>query len=248
MISHATQHHPKQNAENEQRQDQRRTAEEPTIWGEKSINAEQRPTPHEKALKPARTRPRVGCHTVEPIRNLKDIRAIKGVLAGRLRDLALFVIGIHTGFRGQDLLGLRWRDVLTDAGRITERISLTEAKTRKTRTLPLQENARIALEQLWRAKQPTSLDTWVFEGRQGNGRLSTGRLHQLINRWAKEAGVHGHFGAHTLRKTFGYQLRQQGTDIGLLMMVFNHTNPAVTRRYLGINQTEIDAVTLKLNL
>lgn len=193
-------------------------------------------------------RPRKGCHTVEPIRDPKDIRAIKGVLAGRPRDFALFVLGIHTGYRGQDLLGLRWRDLVTDAGRIADRMALTEAKTGKTRILPIQENARTALESLLRSAHPIDPDQWVFKGRQGNGRLTTGRLHQLINGWCKDAGVCGHFGAHTLRKTFGFQLRQQGVDIGLLMVIFNHSHPAVTRRYLGINQSEIDAATLTLSL
>lgn len=193
-------------------------------------------------------RARKGCHTVEPIRDLKDIRAVKGVLANRPRDLALFILGIHTGYRGQDLLALRWRDISDESGRIADCITITEAKTGKTRKLPIQETARDALEALKRVQNPESLEALVFRGRQGREPLTTGRLHQLINSWCREAGVRGHFGAHTLRKTFGFHLRMQGTDIGLLMMVFNHSHPAVTRRYLGINQAEIDAATLKLSL
>jgi hypothetical protein len=43
---------------------------------------------------------------VEPIRNVKDIRAIKRLLANSPRNYALFVIGINTNLRASDILSL----------------------------------------------------------------------------------------------------------------------------------------------
>ena len=43
---------------------------------------------------------------VEPIRELKDIKVIKKLLAATPRDLALFVIGINTSLRASDLVRL----------------------------------------------------------------------------------------------------------------------------------------------
>lgn len=43
---------------------------------------------------------------VDPIRKLKDIKAIKKLLANKPRDLALFTIGINTNLRASDLLRL----------------------------------------------------------------------------------------------------------------------------------------------
>ena len=199
------------------------------------------------AIAPA-PRPRRGSCTVEPIRDKRDITAMKGVLAHRARDLALFVVGIHTGFRGTDLLGLRWGDVLTDDGSIALRVSIVETKTNKRRTMPLQDNARRALGDWLRASSRVDRAAYVFPSRQGGGKITTGRLNQLLNGWADEAGVTGHFGAHTLRKTFGYHLRMAGYDIAMLMEIFGHSSQSITRRYCGINQDEINAAALKLNL
>ncbi|MCB2215738.1 MAG: hypothetical protein KQH59_06700 [Desulfobulbaceae bacterium] len=43
---------------------------------------------------------------VEPIRNVKDIRAIKRLQANSPRNYALFVIGINTNLRASDILSL----------------------------------------------------------------------------------------------------------------------------------------------
>ena len=44
---------------------------------------------------------------VDPIKKLKDIKAIKKILANKPRDLALFTIGINTNLRASDLLRLQ---------------------------------------------------------------------------------------------------------------------------------------------
>lgn len=44
---------------------------------------------------------------------------------------------------------------------------------------------------------------------------------------------------HTLRKSFGYHAYNNGYDITLIQKLFNHSSPAVTLRYIGITQDEI---------
>jgi len=187
-----------------------------------------------------------GSATVRPITNAKDIKAIKGSLADAPRDFALFVLGVHTGLRGGDLLGIKWSDVSTPNGSIRERIEVTESKTKKRRIIALQENARKALER-WHSQTTPAADQFIFPGPNGK-KLTIQRLHQLVNNWAKHAGVSGHFGGHTLRKTYGYNLSQAGVRIETLMKVFGHSSQGITLRYLGIEQGEIDEANLKLNL
>jgi site-specific recombinase XerD len=74
------------------------------------------------------------------------------------------------------------------------------------------------------------------------------RLHQLVRQWTKQSGVKGHFGTHSLRKTYGYHLRRLGADIVTLMKVFGHSSQSITLRYIGIEQEEIDEANLRLNL
>ena len=49
--------------------------------------------------------------TVEPIRKIEDIKALKRLLSDRPRDLLLFTMGINNGLRIGDLLKLKVKDV-----------------------------------------------------------------------------------------------------------------------------------------
>lgn len=52
--------------------------------------------------------PKIGDRiTVDPIRNIRDIAAIKKILSGKNRDLLLFTMGINNGTRCGDLLRLK---------------------------------------------------------------------------------------------------------------------------------------------
>ncbi len=51
-----------------------------------------------------------------------------------------------------------------------------------------------------------------------------------------------------MRKTFGYQARQAGYDIELLMKIFNHSSQSTTLRYLGISQDDMDEIYINVNL
>lgn len=55
----------------------------------------------------------------------------------------------------------------------------------------------------------------------------------------KSVGIKERIGTHTLRKTFGYHAYNNGYDITLIQKLFNHSSPAVTLRYIGITQDEI---------
>ena len=49
--------------------------------------------------------------TVEPIRKIEDIKALKRLLSDRPRDLLLFTMGINNGLRIGDLLKLKVKDM-----------------------------------------------------------------------------------------------------------------------------------------
>jgi integrase len=45
-----------------------------------------------------------------------------------------------------------------------------------------------------------------------------------------------------LRKTWGYQARIQGVSISQIQNKLGHKSPAITSRYIGIDQEEINNV------
>ena len=56
----------------------------------------------------------------------------------------------------------------------------------------------------------------------------------------KEIGLTINIGTHSMRKTFGFFFYKQFNDIALLQKILNHSSPAITLRYIGIAQEEID--------
>lgn len=62
-------------------------------------------------------------------------------------------------------------------------------------------------------------------------------LNEAVNTLNLEVGA---IGTHTMRKTFGYHHYKKFNDIALLQRILNHSSPAITLRYIGISQEEID--------
>ena len=176
---------------------------------------------------------------VEPIKSVKAIATIKKLLADKPRDLALFVTGINTALRGSDLLSLaagEVRAILADP----DGKARIEAKTGKKRRLMANKAVREALTRLL-ATRAFEDDERVFQGQRGP--ITKQYLWALVKGWCEEINLPGHYGAHTLRKTFGYHQRVTfGVDIPTLMAVFGHSTQRQTLTYLCIQPDEIRSV------
>lgn len=65
----------------------------------------------------------------------------------------------------------------------------------------------------------------------------------LIKKWTRAINLRGNYGAHTLRKTWGYVQRvEYGVGFEVIAKRYCHSNPAVTMRYLGITDREVSDV------
>jgi len=72
---------------------------------------------------------------------------------------------------------------------------------------------------------------------------SVSNVNRLVKSWCRQIYQRGNNGTHTLRKTFGHIQRvQYGVGFELLCRRFNHSNPAVTMRYLGIEDKEVNNI------
>lgn len=186
---------------------------------------------------------------VEPIRDGKQIDAIKRVLNDNPRDLMLFVLGINSGLRISDLLKLRISDVVDGKGKPLDNIVLREQKTGKHKRFPLNKSAGKTVTTYLASLDKWSCDDYLFRSRQGgNSAITRQQAWAILNDAARTVGITDNIGTHTLRKTFGYHAYRSGVDIGRLQTIFNHSAPSVTRRYIGITQDEIDEVYINLNL
>jgi len=188
---------------------------------------------------------------VQPIRDIKKIRAIKGNLKKRNpRDFLLFTLGINTGLRISDILKLKVEDVQDQAGNIREYLDLNEKKTKKQRLIYINDEVKSALEYFFKKTGIYDLDRYLFvsEKSKENKPITRIRAWQLLQSWCREVGIEGRIGTHTLRKTTGYQMRMAGVAIELIQEVLGHQSISMTKKYLGITDDEITKVLKKFNL
>lgn len=176
---------------------------------------------------------------VRPIRSVKDIKAIKKLLANSPRDLALFTVGINTNLRASDLLRLT-------AGMVRglkpmEEIELREKKTGKGRRISLNKACIDALQGLL-ASRPYQDKDFLFSSQRG-AVLTVPSVHRLVKAWCASINLRGNYGSHSLRKTWGYHQRVTfGMGLPELMVCFNHSTQRQTLEYLCIQPEEVRSV------
>ncbi len=192
---------------------------------------------------------------VEPIRDRKKIAQIKNQLRGqrRYRDLLLFVVGINTALRISDLLEFRVANFLDDYPRIRHRFWIKEKKRGKRQEVVINNIIREILEEYLAAYPAIIADHnhFIFFNSKANGfnqPIRRGQAWKVIASICQQVGLRGNFGTHSLRKTWGYHARMQGVDLALIMHKLNHESVAYTKRYLGITDDELQAVSKRLNL
>lgn len=190
-------------------------------------------------------------NVADPIRDKEKVKALADyyLRRGQIRNYALFAMGVYTALRVGDLLGLRWRHVYDSVHRRTrERVTLTEMKTGKPKTVALHPLAVHALEMLIGSAETVAEDDYVFESRQKGRAITRVQAYRIIRDGASAIGLEGTISCHSMRKTFGYHSWQGGTSPAVIMEIYNHSSYQITRRYLGVSQDDKNKAYLELNL
>lgn len=146
------------------------------------------------------------------------------------RDIFLFLFGLNTGLRMSDIVKLKIKDVKYDSRPI-----ITEQKTGKKKRLFL-DNLQEKLHKYIKEKKDNE---WLFPSRQGQNRhIEVCTVYKLYTKIAKNLGRND-IGTHTIRKTYGNWYYRKTHDIASLMVLFNHSSEAITKRYIGITDDEL---------
>lgn len=170
--------------------------------------------------------------TVEPIRDRYQIRLVEEFLMSRSpRNRLLFVLGTNSGLRISDILNLNVADV-----REKTHIEIKEQKTGKFKKFPINEKLKNLISPFINNRE----DSEPLFLSQKNQRLDRSQVYRMLNEACRAVGVSANIGTHSMRKSFGYHHYKQFKDVAMLQMIFNHSTPAVTLRYIGIEQDEID--------
>src|SRR5690625_683572 len=178
---------------------------------------------------------------VEPLRTTEEIEEMKwAIRRGNKgtpkrpelseRDVLIFLMGINTGLRVNDLVRLKVRDVKDRAI-----FHIREGKTNKRREI----NISMIRDEIDRFIEGKHSEDYLFRSQKGDSHITTTQVYRILNDAADLLG-RDDIGTHTMRKTFGYHHYQQLKDVAILQEIFNHSAPGITKRYIGIRQDEIN--------
>ena len=173
----------------------------------------------------------------------KAMRELKN--GKQLKIAFIIIVGINTGLRISDILSLRHINLKGDV------IDIIEKKTAKKRRITINEiikkSYKIFIDRL--DYIPTD-EEYLFTSQKG-GVYAVRSVNRVIKYiLSQKKGKKLNISTHTLRKTFGRRVwdnnGQSEKALIYLSDIFNHSNTAITRRYLGIRNEEIADIYLNL--
>jgi len=178
-----------------------------------------------------------------PIRDLDDIRKLKlKLMEYNYMYYFLFVMGINTNLRISDLLRLCVKDV-----RDVSHIELNEKKTGKRKRFKISPELEL---EITKYTHSMPADSFLFPSphKGKNTSITRDTAFKVLNKAAKAIGLEQSVSPHSLRKSFAFHLYQKTKDVVLVMKLLNHSSPSVTLRYIGIEQEQLDDVTVNFSL
>ena len=148
------------------------------------------------------------------------------------RDRALLLVGIQTGLRVSELIGLRRSDIILGGGAHVR----CEGKGRKQRFTPLRPEAVEVLAQ-WLRECPAEPATPAFPSSRG-GPLSRDAVERLVACHRRSAArrcpslKRKRVTPHVLRHTAAMQLLHHGIDRSVIALWLGHESVETTQMYL----------------
>lgn len=182
---------------------------------------------------------RVGMkNLVEPIKSKKELETIEAYLEKHSkRNRLIFAFGINTGLRVSDILGLNVEDV-----KDKNYVEIKEKKTGKYKRFPLNSKLKALIKDYLKEREnlyAIGAEIPLFVGKKHH-RLHRSQVYRFLNEACEQLGIAANIGTHSMRKSFGYHFYKKFNDVALLQKILNHSSPAITLRYIGIEQDEID--------
>ena len=171
-------------------------------------------------------------HIAEPIKSKKDIQTVKQYLKEHnYRDYVIWVLGLNSGLRVSDIVGLNVSDVVDKT-----HITIIEKKTQKRKSFYINDKLKRVLKTFTKGR---NLNEPLFLGKQGK-RLDRSQVYRFIKKACTACGLQLQVSTHTMRRSFGYHHYQQYKDAVILQKIFNHSSQRITLMYIGVDQDEID--------
>ena len=155
-------------------------------------------------------------------------------LQHRVRELALFNLGIDSKLRGCDLLKLHVNDVC-HGDRVAPRAMVMQQKTSRPVQFEITEPTRNAVN-AWITSAHLRSDDFLFLSRiHKSPHLGTRQYARIVDGWVTEIGLDPcNYGTHSMRRTKATLIYRRTKNLRAVQLLLGHTKLESTVRYLGI--------------
>lgn len=159
---------------------------------------------------------------------------------GEYKFCLLIAVGVFTGLRISDLLQLRYSQFEN-----TEIITIQEKKTKKVRRIKINSDLKEIVERIKGKMKVVDTNQLIFINRYRTKPIDQSYVNVKLKEILKhyEITMDGNCSSHFFRKTTGARVMKlnnySNEAVILLMELFSHSSPAITRRYLGLREKEI---------
>ena len=185
----------------------------------------------------------------DPIRSYEDFAKIQQYFINKdkVRDWALWTIGVALGLRISDLLSLKIKDLLNDDLTFRTHIKVVEQKTSKLNSCLITEAVQNALTKYFESIDwKINLDDYLFASKKTGGKMYEEYGWKIISDAGKALNLPINIGSHTMRKSFANIaacVDKSTIDMNAITKIqglLNHSDQRVTMRYLGKFQEMFD--------
>jgi len=189
-------------------------------------------------------------HAADPIRSYEDFVAIQNYFLerNRIRDWAMWTIGVSLGLRISDLLSLKVKSIIDNDGKtFRKRLVVIEQKTSKMNDCLITEAVIYAATKYfdsigWKFE----LDDYLFKSEKTGGKMYEEYGWRILSNAGKALDLPIVIGSHTMRKSFANIaacVDKSTIDMNAITKIqglLNHSDQRVTMRYLGTYQDMFD--------
>lgn len=154
------------------------------------------------------------------------------------RDKAIILLALNTGFRGIDIIKLRFSDIDWKKGEVR----IIQSKTKRPVTLPLNGTSLNALADYILEERPESQEDTVFLRALAPHMpfKQTSALDGMIERLCHKAGIHKkpYRSFHSLRRAFATELSSAEIPLPSISQMLGHRNIDSDVPYLSFNRRQ----------
>jgi integrase len=182
--------------------------------------------------------PRNKCVIVGPKSpfKLKEVWAIRVCLQlpRRVRELAMFDLGLHSKLRACDLIKMRVRDIC-HWEHVWPRPTVMQQKTLRPVQFEITQPTRDAVSD-WIKEAKLGWDDYLFPSRlHESPHIETRQYARMVDSWVTEIGLNlSEYGTYSMRRTKASLIYRRTKNLRAVQLLLGHTRLQSTVRYLGI--------------